>query len=246
MNKLTRLAEFDEALKDYEVSQHGADVLSRTDLVLLLAPSSSGRNTIISRLMKTGNYYFIVSDTTRKPRSNNGVMEQNGREYWFRSEDEVLDDISSGEFLEAEVVHSQQVSGVSIRELEKAADEGKHAITDIDIGGVLSILKRKPDTKMFIVLPPSFEEWQRRIAGRGEMTKRDYDYRMVTAERIFRYAKNHPELRLIVNDDLNHAVETLDQNVNGEFMASVQRQAEVVAILEDLHQKTKEYLATIS
>jgi len=84
-------------------------LLQQTKFVPLVAITSSGRNTLIRELLKTGEYHFIVSDTTRKPRTNDGVMEQSGVEYWFRDEDEVLQDVKDGKFLEAAVIHSQQV-----------------------------------------------------------------------------------------------------------------------------------------
>src|ERR1700689_1309052 len=118
MNELVHGAEFRSALRDYHLSKAALQTLSQTKLVILVAPTSSGRNTIIWQLLKTGDYYFIVSDTTRQPRINDGKLERDGHEYWFRSEAEVLTDIQQGKYLEAAVIHNQQVSGISIRELQ--------------------------------------------------------------------------------------------------------------------------------
>src|SRR5947209_4084329 len=123
MNELVHKAEFHTLLADYKLSKASLLTLSQTKLVLLVAPTSSGRNTIIRELLKTGDYYFIVSDTTRKPRVNDGIPERDGVEYWFRSEEEVLEDIKQGKYLEAAVIHEQQVSGISIRELQKANEQ---------------------------------------------------------------------------------------------------------------------------
>ena len=114
-NHLKHLDEFTDILANYQVSPRAIKSLKSVKLVLLIAPSAGGRNTLINRLMTTGRYNFIVSDTTRAPRVNNGLPEQSGREYWFRSEEEILSDLKNGEFLEAEIIHSQQVSGISIR-----------------------------------------------------------------------------------------------------------------------------------
>src|SRR5665213_1025428 len=104
-NKLVRIAEFRTALEGYHLSKAALQTLSQTELVLLVAPSSTGRNTIIWELLKIGDYHFVVSDTTRKPRVNDGLLEQSGREYWFRSEQEVLTDIQQGKYLEAAIIH---------------------------------------------------------------------------------------------------------------------------------------------
>src|SRR5690348_10605533 len=107
MNQLQHQAEFRKALADYRISDAGKKLLRDIRLLLFVAPSATGRNTIIQELVKTGNYHFIVSDTTRQPRMNNGVLEENGREYWFRSEEEMLDEIEHGDFIETAVIHNQ-------------------------------------------------------------------------------------------------------------------------------------------
>src|SRR5689334_11187497 len=99
--KLTRRPEFEAALKDYKVSDERRKILAETPFMVLVAPTSTGRNTLINELVKTGHYYFIVSDTTRPPRQNNGVWEQDGREYHFRTEDQMLSEIQAGMFIEA-------------------------------------------------------------------------------------------------------------------------------------------------
>jgi guanylate kinase len=138
MPELKNIEQFRQVLATYHTSDRAHSVLQDLRLILLIAPTAGGRNTIIQRLMMTGRYYFIISDTTRPPRKNDGVMEQNGKEYWFRSEDQILADLEGGEFLEAEILHNQQVSGISIRELEKAKDQDKTAVTDVDLEGVHS------------------------------------------------------------------------------------------------------------
>lgn len=209
-NNLARLAEFKEELRHYHISDASQQILTETKLVLLVAPSAGGRNTIIQELLKLGDYYFVVSDTTRQPRVNNGVLEKSGTEYWFRGEDEMLDDIKQGKFLEAEIIHGQQVSGISIRELKKASDHNKIAITDVDIGGISNILHAKPDTIAIAVLPPSFEEWQQRLSIRGPIDVDEYKRRMQTACKIFEQAATHTKFAFVINDNLEHAVKQID------------------------------------
>lgn len=209
MNELLHIAEFRGALSNYHLSQAALQTLSQTKLVLLVAPTSSGRNTIIRELLKTGDYYFIVSDTTRKPRSNDGVLEETGREYWFRSEAEVLEDIKAGKFLEAAIIHNQQVSGISIRELQKAAAANKIAITDAEIVGVENAVKLKHDTIPIFVLPPSFEEWQRRLKHRGAMEPAEYQRRMASACAEFEHALQRNYYRFVINDTIEHAAEQI-------------------------------------
>ena len=242
MNDLAQLDGFKNILADYQLSTHGQKVLKNIRLVLLAAPTSSGRNTLIHELLKTGEYHFVVSDTTRQPRVNNGVPEKDGTEYWFRSEDDMLSDLREGRYLEAAVIHDQQASGISIRELEKAKQSGKVAITDIEIVGVESVLAQKPDTKVFFVVPPSFDEWHDRLDKRGLMSEIELRRRMRSACVELRHALENDHYHYIINDDISEALERIHQGVITEhFDTLYQRHAQ--DIVEKLLVTTEKYVA---
>lgn len=211
MNKLEHIDEFRAALKDYTLSKVALHTLSQTKLVLLIATTSSGRNTVLREVVKTGDYHFIVSDTTRKPRVNDGVLEQSGREYWFRTEEEMLEEIKAGHFLEAAIIHDQQVSGISVRELELAAKDDKIAITDAEIDGADNAKKYKPDTVTIFVLPPSFEEWQRRLKHRGDMDAEEFKRRMQSAAEEYKHALEREYYQFVINDDVVTAAEKVNR-----------------------------------
>jgi len=206
MNELKRLKEFKKALADYHISDASKKILHQTKLVLLAAPTSAGRNTIIRDLLKTNDYHYIISDTTRKPRVNDGIPEQDGVTYWFRSEADMLQDLEAGRFLEAAIIHNQQVSGISIREFKRARDEKKIAITDIEIVGVHTIMDAKPDAIALFILPPSFDEWQRRVKGRGDMSRDEYRRRMHSAAKELNTALEQPYYTFVINDRVENAV----------------------------------------
>lgn len=235
---------FEVALANYHVGPRAQKVLDKTKLVLLTGPSSAGRNTIIDFMLGMGKYHFIVSDTTRPPRVNDGIPEQNGREYWFRDEDEMLDDIKKGEFLEAELIHGQQVSGISIRELEDALNEGKIAINEVDLGGIQTVVAAKPNTVAIFILPPSFDEWQRRMTERGKMTPDEYKRRMETAVRIFKEAAESTYATVIVNATVTHAAHQIDSLVqNGSADPAEQQQNRALAA--ELFKRTQALLDTL-
>jgi guanylate kinase len=202
---LTHIDEFRTALQQYEVSAENQQILKKLNLLLLVAPTATGRNTIIKELQKTGNYYFIVSDTTRPPKIRDGVMEQNGKQYFFRSEEEVLKDVQEGKYLEAAIIHNQQVSGISMRELERAVLMEKTAVTDIEVVGVRSIVRLKPDAICIFVLPPSFEEWQRRIRTREPLTDAELKNRLESALTELKMALDSDQYIFVVNDKLEEA-----------------------------------------
>jgi len=207
--------EFKDTLRSYQVSEATKQSLKDLRLVLLIAPTSAGRNTIIRHLVSSGKYHYIISDTTRPRRSNDGVMEQSGNEYWFRSEEEILADLRAGRFLEAELIHNQQVSGISIRELEKAKNEQKIAVTDVDLLGVHNIIRVKPDTFPIMIIPPSFQEWQNRVMGRSKMSELELSRRFETAYRIFSDGLKNNFYHFVISENVEQSASIIDSIVTG-------------------------------
>lgn len=213
---LHKKQEFIDALTHYQPSAETITLLKEMPLVILLGVTGGGRNTIIDKLVKTGRYHFIVSDTTRPPKVRNGKLEQNGVEYYFRTEDEVLADIKAGKFLEAELIHDQQVSGNSVREIVEAHNSGKIPINEVDLGGTDAIAAVKPDTLFLFVVPPNFSEWMRRLHTREDISEQELYNRMQTAVKILRTVLATDRFVFVVNDDLNSVVETVDDYVKGK------------------------------
>lgn len=244
MNELAKIAEFREVLDGYHLSKTTLQTLSQTQLVLIVGSTSAGRNTIIRELMKTGDYHFVVSDTTRQPRINDGVAEQNGHEYWFRTENEILSDLKAGKYLEAAIIHNQQVSGISVRELEKARDEAKIAITDTEIIGAANAIKYKPDTVVIFVLPPSFDEWQRRIKHRGIMSPEEFKRRMNSACKEFETALKNSYYQFVINESFNDTAMQINQ-IAKLGIVDVELQAQARELAERLLLATRSLMETL-
>lgn len=240
MSELKQLLKFKQLLDDYQPSSGGLKLLEGLNLVILNGPSAAGRNTIINQLVSRDDYRFIVSDTTREPRFNNGIKEEDGVNYWFRSEAEVLDDLKSGQFLEAEIIHNQQVSGISLRELKKAKAASKIAVTDIEIGGFNRIMTLKPDTHGILILPPSFEQWLVRLFGRGKMTTQEIINRLKTGKYIFAQAATNPKAQIVINDQLERAVREVDGLARGKELKD---QSFKLALAKSLLDQTANYLS---
>lgn len=242
MNELKRIAEFRSALENYSLSGAARRTLDETPLVLLVGPTGSGRNTIINELLKTGHYAHIISDTTREMRMKDGVpIEKNGREYWFRKEDDVLEEVRRGEFLEAAIIHGQQVSGISIREIKKAHAAGHIGITDVEPNGAATIHKLKPDVTAVFVLPPSFDVWMARLHNRAELPEDELRRRLETAHHEIDTALKSDFYMFAINLDLARAVEDIDGMVRlHHHDAEKQRAAHELA--EQLRRDVATYL----
>ena len=234
---LKHLRDFERILKDYKPSLEILDILQKTTFVLLAAPTAAGRNTIIKNLIMTGKYFYVVSDTTRRPRVNNGVLERSGEEYWFKSEDEFLQGLKNGAYIEAAVIHGQQVSGISLREIRAAAESGRVAITDIDIHGCDNIKSFSDTTVPVFILPPSFDEWMKRLDGRGAMDPIEKKRRLTSAANEIQLALERSYFKFIINWDLRLTVEELHEHIiSGNFGIAEQAAAHSHAqqLLQDL------------
>jgi guanylate kinase len=197
----------------------------------MVAATAAGRNTIIKELIKTGNYHYLVSDTTRPPRVRDGVeVEHDGVEYFFRPENDVLDDLKQGKFVGPALIHQQQVSGIGIREIQKAHETGRVAITDIEPQGCEDIAAVKPDVVMIFVLAPSFEEWLHRINNRSALPAEEIKNRLEAAVIEIDGALKDERFIFVVNDVLAEAVHTVDEiSREGKHHRDVELRARLLA-----------------
>lgn len=209
MNKLKKQKQFDSLLRNYH--PHLDIFSSQYRLVILVSVTGGGRNTIIKELLKTNKYHYLVSDTTRKPRINLGISEVNGREYWFKSEEEFIEGLEKGQYLEAAIIHNQQVSGINISEIENANKDNKIPITDIEIEGAKSLLKKKIEVTAIFLLPPSFKQWMERLDRRGSLGTDEKRRRLNSALKELEYAIKSDSFFFISNDDLKETVEVVDK-----------------------------------
>lgn len=223
---------FIDILSNYKVSPHAMRVLHEVEYVVLIGPAAAGRNTIINELVAHYDFQQIVSDTTRPPKFRDGKMEVDGVNYFFRTEEGMLEDLREGEFLEAELIHNQQVSGTSIRELEKAVSAGKPAINEIEFGGAQNVLAAKPDTKIIAILPPSFAIWHDRFIGREKISEEEFLNRVRTAQDVIRLIRNESRIRVVINRDYKIAAQEIADYVSGKEQTKEDRK-EVGAVLDD-------------
>lgn len=211
---LRHLEEFERLLKNYSPSSRSQEILNSLPLVLLAGPTASGRNTLINLLVQTGRYHYIVSDTTRPKRSNNGVMEQDGVEYWFKTEEEFLKGLKQGSYIEAAVIHKQQVSGQNISQLEIANNADKIAITEVQNDGAANIHRFRPDTLIIFLLPPSFDVWMKRIRGRGDSNSAELRRRLESAQDEISDALKKDYYQFVINHEIHEATQAVDELAN--------------------------------
>lgn len=190
-------------LSIYKPAASTAELVKSTPILLLVGPTGAGKDALKDKLLDTGKYHHIISHTTRPPRINHGVLEQDGREYHFITKEiaeTMLDDQS---MIEAKI-YSGNLYGTSVDEIQKAHDEGKVAMTDIEVQGVAEYKTLDPEVMAVFLLPPDFKTWQVRLQSRyGEVVDAaDSRLRMQTALEEIEQLLNTDYYIAIINDDL--------------------------------------------
>lgn len=175
-------------------------------IIILSAPSGTGKSTVINRLMKMPDLRlgFSISATSRKPRSG----EVDGREYYFISDEEFLRRIDAGDFVEYEEVYAGTHYGTLRSEVERVCDNGLNLIMDIDVKGGLNVKELYGSRALSIFLePPSLQTLERRLRGRGTDSEETILRRLGKAEYEISFAPSF-DLR-VVNDNLDDTVERI-------------------------------------
>lgn len=206
-----------ELVHNYKPSEDTIKIVQQTPVVLLVGVSGAGKDTIKNALLESGKYHHIVSHTTRAPRINGEHMEQDGVEYHFVSKEAAAEMLRRGEFVEAKE-YSHNLYGTSAKELQDAQQEGKIAITDIEVQRVTEYKAISDNVIAQFILPPNYDEWQRRLHaryGKRGADQQDIDHRMQTAINELKEALAKPYYHFVVNDSLAeviHAVDSIAHN----------------------------------
>ena len=131
-------------------------------MIVVSGPAGSGKGTVNAHLLKTGDFVFSVSATTRAPRPG----EVNGVNYHFITREEFLSRIESGNMLEY-TEYCGNFYGTPRKEAEAVLASGKNLILEIEVEGAMNVKKKFPDAILIMLLPPSFAVQEQRLRGRG-------------------------------------------------------------------------------
>ena len=205
--------------------------MSKGILVVVSGFSGAGKGTVMKRLLeKYDDYALSVSVTTRAPRPG----EEDGIAYFFRSREEFEQLIREDALIEY-AQYVENYYGTPRSYVEEQLQAGRNVILEIEIQGAMKIKEKIPEALLVFVTPPTVEELERRLTGRGTETAQ------VIADRLARAGEEAEGMGqydyILVNDTVEECVDHLHQIIVSEH-SRVSRNAEFIA---DIQKQTKAF-----
>ena len=181
-------------------------------IIILSSPSGAGKTTLVKKIAKENNFKISISHTTRKPRTN----EEEGKDYFFVSEEEFKNLINKNSFLEYAEVFENYYGSSKINVI-KALNEGQNVIFDIDWQGTEQIKNQKLNYNLvtFFILPPSKKELFNRLKNRDMKDKNIVEERMKQFNEDINHWVNYD--CVVINDDLEKCYDEIINFINNKI-----------------------------
>ena len=176
--------------------------MNKGKLVVISGASGVGKGTVLNRMMQMRpDLQFSVSATTRPPRPG----EVDGVHYYFITKERFEDMIARGEFLEYDAHHANYY-GIPRAQAEEKQKKG-HVLLDIEPMGAKQVKAAKPDAVLVFIKPPSMEELEHRLRGRGDTPEDQIAIRMERAKGEMEQAAWYDHV--VVYDDVQRCAEEI-------------------------------------
>ena len=179
-------------------------------LLVISGPSGAGKSTVVFKAIEgREDICFSTSVTTRSPRPG----EVDGREYFFVNFERFREMVENDELLE-HAEYGANRYGTPRAYVEQRMSEGMNVLLDIEVQGARQVRKKMPEAVLIFIAPPSIEELERRLRGRGTDTEAAIEGRLIRARQEFQEADFYDYL--IVNDDVEKAASKLNAIIEAE------------------------------
>ena len=179
-------------------------------LFILSGPSGVGKGTVREAILKDDkiNLTYSISMTTRKPRDG----EIDGVPYHFVSKEFFENAIANDEFLEyAQFVGNYY--GTKKSKINELLDKGQNVLLEIEVQGAKQVMKKCPEAITIFMVPPSFEELEKRIRGRRSEPEDIVQQRLSKAKGEMELSKNYKYV--VKNDTVENASHAIIDIING-------------------------------
>lgn len=189
---------------------------SKGSLTIISGFSGAGKGTVVKELLKRYNYSLSISATTRAPRED----EVDGREYFFKTKEEFEEMIENKQLIE----YAQYVDnyyGTPKEYVVQQLNQGTDVILEIEMQGALQVRDIFPGVNLIFLTPPSVEELENRLCGRGTEINEDVAKRMARAREECRYMSDYDYI--VINDDLDKCVEQIHALIQSMHLKRAQQ-----------------------
>ena len=185
-------------------------------IVAVSGPSGVGKGTVLAKVEELleqanpGSVGHSISVTTRAPRG----QEKDGIEYFFRTKEQFEQMIKDGEIVEYDT-YVDNYYGTPAGPLKEMVSKGQDVLFDITIEGSLALNRKfDVDTVTIFILPPSMEELENRLRGRGTETEEKIQKRLTQAKAEIGRAGEFEYL--VTNGDLDAAAREIVAIITAE------------------------------
>jgi len=179
-------------------------------LFVISGSSGVGKGTVIKKFLENNpDFKLSVSCTTRQKRPG----EEHGVNYYYLTREEFMQAVEKGEFLEwAEF--SGNCYGTNKKFVQQCLDNDEDLLLEIDTQGALQVKEKMDNAVLIFILPPSLEELENRLRGRGTETEEAIQKRLNTVKSEMENAKHfHYQ---VINDEVDRAVKEIENIIKNE------------------------------
>lgn len=177
--------------------------------IVISGPSGVGKDTIAECLIKDNIGIYSVSMTTRKKR----IGEVHGKDYFFATKEEFENNIKENKFLEY-AKYNDNYYGTLKDFVFDNINSGTNVIAIIDVQGAMQIEKVFPDAVTIFIMPPSFDELERRLKSRNTDSEDDIKRRLTIAKKEIIYKDKYDYI--VINNAVDKAVLDIKNIINME------------------------------
>ena len=165
-------------------------------LFVISGASGVGKSTVLSKVMASRkDLSFSVSATTRAPRPG----EVDGVSYYFVTKETFESMIQNNEFLEYDA-HMDNYYGTPKGQLKEKLQNGS-VILDVEPNGAFNVRKQWPEAVLIFIAPPSLEELERRLRGRGDTSEEQMRLRLDRAKWELEQGRKYDYM--VINDQVD-------------------------------------------
>ena len=167
--------------------------------IVISGPSGVGKDTIVNKLISDGYGIYSISMTTRERR----IGEVDGKDYFFLTKEEFEENIKKNNLFEY-AIYNGYYYGTPKDFVFNNINNGTNVIAIIDVQGAMKIESKYSDALSIFIMPPSFEELEKRLKNRHTDTKDNIRKRLEIAKKEISYKDKYDYV--VVNDDLDRCI----------------------------------------